>query len=205
MPKSWIKTYGQIIISYDRDTQITHVVVLSQNDIFGSIMLKSITDGKKDWSGPVSMTAELLSIVLEHFEARIKAETGNLGEININTGHFDYSDPDGDSQVADLNFMAMSKTLNMTGQNAAILVASFSSMLQVLIQLRIFAELINGTKEGGTRKGRNAAMENKLHMLTEICNCYLLEAQSIEKRCNVLLQVVSSNRLSICHEIHLTN
>lgn len=191
---------GQTIISYDRNTQITHAVVISEgNSMLRSSMINSIKQQKKDWSNPLLFTSELFASILEFYRLRVKSDTGALFDINVKIGHFDYVDRVNinapQKKNTDLNFVSLSKALNMTGQNTANLGACFTSMLQVLSQLRVFKELIKDTSEDSFSQGKNAVIEKRLDMFTESCNCYLHEVQAIEKRCNVLLQVVGEKSL----------
>lgn len=190
LPSYWPSIFGILILCYDKNTRITHAVLSSQDGNIGSSIIKSMKKQKRDWSNPVLIALEFYFVAIDFLYNEVKSVHWKLGEVNHGTGHFNYAIYDNDTPVK-IDFFSTSRILNMSGQDAATLTAHFTSLLQGSEQLRIFKESTENTREESTSQDRKAAIEEKLNILTEVCRSYVLEAQALEKRSNVLLQVVS--------------
>lgn len=192
---NWRFTAGILILYYDKETNFTHALLITQSNAISSNVDEEIKTGKVDWADPSMIPLTLLHQVLTFVIRVFKAVQYDIQKVNGTTGHYNYKNrEDVDAMMADsiqIDFMSTSRTLNECGQLASTSTSCFSSLLRAIEQLQLFRSQIEFSEQSSKPQEDTSMLDERINILTEECHALYLEAQAAEKQSSVLMQVVS--------------
>ncbi|CZR67161.1 uncharacterized protein PAC_17060 [Phialocephala subalpina] len=185
---SWWSHSGSLALLYNKETRITEAVFHSESNLLGFQLLKNIKKNAVDWTNPLSIALEVIQMVVAFFHSELEKLQQKLGRINEQTGQHNYANiPPTDPFK--LDFLATTRSLNTLSQDAILMTATFTSLINVLDNLQKFKKATEDLEEDGHGCIEAIKIDERMDILRENCRSLLIEVKSLNKQSAVLIQV----------------